>query len=384
MKGVIISQILKVAWLGSGFINRSASGTAQTAKKAVENLSRNHSDKIEITILVKSLSDARVAQKDPNLSKCKIELLDNRKRRFLASSRQYYRYCWQNRGNKVFDVLHFSVPRVYPNFYWFPAKKFVATFHAAGDITVPVDKFVFSKHVYNTIIKLQWRKFDAIIADSDFAVNEISNAYKIPYTKISKIFVGADTLWGLTNENISQKTQKIVIMGRWQKYKNVHTALMAIFNFNKCSTNPLRVTLIGKSNQLGKELVQKEVDKFHEDDIELIEYLSNSDLAKAYREAMLVIHPSINEGFGLPAFEAFGEGSTIIVHSETPAAELLTKFPGVIAENLETVHGVKQAIHKSQLNFNVSIDQRRSYITSIGATWEQMASAYVRTYLGLF
>jgi hypothetical protein len=99
---------------------------------------------------------------------------------------------------------------------------------------------------------------------------------------------------------------------------------------------------------------------------------------------MLVIHPSINEGFGLPAFEAFGEGSTIIVHSETPAAELLTKFPGVIVENLETVHGMKQAVHKSQLNFSISINQRRSYIASIGATWEHMSSAYLRTYLELF
>ena len=32
-----------------------------------------------------------------------------------------------------------------------------------------------------------------------------------------------------------------------------------------------------------------------------------------------MIHPSINEGFGLPAFEAFGEGAPTAVHIGLPA-----------------------------------------------------------------
>ena len=47
---------------------------------------------------------------------------------------------------------------------------------------------------------------------------------------------------------------------------------------------------------------------FPPNQIELIEYLSDMDLAREYRMASVVFHPSINEGFGLPALEAFGEG----------------------------------------------------------------------------
>ena len=55
----------------------------------------------------------------------------------------------------------------------------------------------------------------------------------------------------------------------------------------------------------------------------MVEYLSDQDLTKEYRKASVVFNPSINEGFGLPAFEAFAEGARLIVHSGTPADEIL-------------------------------------------------------------
>ena len=370
---------MKVAWLGSGFINRPASGTAQTARKAIVNLSNNYQD-VEITVLVKSEHELKIALTDPDLSKCKILLMDSRKRRFLSSSRQFYRFCWENKKKEIFDIIHFSVPRVYPFFYFFPAKKFVATFHAGGDVTVPADKFVLSRHIYNIIIKIQWKKFDAIIGDSNFAVGEISQAYKIPVDKILKVLLGADNLWGLSELNPSNKLRNIVIVGRWQKYKNVHTALMAVLNLNKKLENPFKVILIGKTNQLGNNLVQNVVNKYKGENIQIIDYLSDQKLADAYRESTIVIHPSINEGFGLPAFEAFGEGANLIVHNTTPAAELLTRFQGVIAENLEKVEGIEKALIRALPIDTALIHERRAFIDSIGATWNSMAANYYSIY----
>lgn len=373
---------MKVVWLGSGFINRPASGTAQTARKAIVNLSNNYQD-VEITVLVKSEHEFRVALIDPDLSKCKILLMDSRKRKFLSSSRQFYRFCWENRNKELFDIIHFSVPRVYPLFNFFPAKKFVATFHAGGDVTVPADKFVLSRHIYNIIIKIQWKKFDAIIGDSNFAVGEISQAYKIPVDKILKVFLGADNLWGLSELNPTDKLRNIVIVGRWQKYKNVHTALMAVLNLNKKLKTPFKVILVGHSNKLGHSLVQNVVDEYKGKNIQIINYLSDQKLADLYRESAIVIHPSINEGFGLPAFEAFGEGANLIVHNTTPAAELLTQFRGVIAENLEKVEEVEKALINVLPINAASIPERRAFINSIGATWKSLAANYYSIYIKL-
>jgi glycosyltransferase involved in cell wall biosynthesis len=375
-----MNKVIKVAWLGSGFIGRSASGTAQTARKAITYLSQFHEAKIEITVLVKSKDEYEKAIKDKDLTDCKVEVLDNRKRRFLSSSRQYYRYCWDNRQIKKFDILHFSVPRVYPYFDYFPARKFIATFHAGGDVTVPQDKFVLSRWIYNWIIRFQWSRFDKIIADSNFALNEISTAYSIPKHRILKVYLGADNFWHINAAANSKKSHEITVIGRWQKYKNVHTAVQAISELNNHSLTQFDVQLIGKSDQLGHNLVSQTVNKFNKGRINSVDFLSDEQMAQLYRETTIVIHPSINEGFGLPAFEAFGEGAILIVHSGTPASELLAEFDGVIVENLLTTDGVKLAINLASKDFRIDIEKRRDYLREIGATWRAMSVTYFNIY----
>lgn len=375
-----MAEVIKIAWFGAGFVGRSASGTAQTARKAIVNLSKFYGVDIEITILLKSYKDFEIASKDSDLVNCKLEILDNKNRKFLSSSRQFYKYCWSNRKNKIFDILHFSVPRVYPFFDLFPASKFVATFHAGGDVTIPQDKFILSRWIYNWIVKLQWSRFNQIIADSNFGVMEISNAYSIPIDRISKVYLGADSYWPLNLEEHVKKPNEVTIVGRWQKYKNVHTAINAIAEFNIDLLVPLNVQLIGKSNQLGHNLVKQAISSFSVGELRTVDYLSDTQLAELYRETTIVIHPSINEGFGLPAFEAFGEGAVLIIHAGTPASELLSDFSGVIIENLTATSGVKKALDRALKSFEIDIVSRRKYLFDIGATWQDMAKNYLETY----
>lgn len=376
----MVTNKIKVAWLGSGFIGRPASGTAQTARKAIMCLNNDHYDEVEVTLIVKSQKEYEDAEADSELARCKIILLDYRKRKIFASSRQYYRFSWVNRKTKIFDVIHFSVPRVYPFFYCFPARNFVATFHAGGDVTVPADKFVLSRYIYNLIIKLQWKKFTAIIGDSEFAVKEIASAYNIPIDKISRVFLGSDNYWKFNTAVFEKVSREITVVGRWQKYKNLHTAVNAISELNQTLDYPYDVKLVGKSNQLGKNLVQESINTFTRGKLTIINYLPDTELAKLYRETSIVIHPSINEGFGLPAFEAFGEGSVIIVHRGTPASELLENFPGVIVEDLSDIQGVKRALSRVGQPIKIDVVQRRKYLRDIGATWSEMAKNYLEIY----
>ena len=373
---------IKVAWFGSSFIGRSASGTAQTARKSVVLLSKNFSNQVHVILLLKNKLELEIAKSDPDLVNCELILLDDKQRNFLGSSRQYYRFAWNNRKFKQFDIVHFSVPRVYPFYYFFPANKFVVTFHAGGDITVPQDRFVLSRHIYNLIMKLQWKKLGSIIADSNFAVNEIKVAYRIPVDKISKIYLGTDNFWIDNRDFVKKDPNKIAVIGRWQRYKNVHTVLDGISELNSLNGAEIETVVVGKSEQLGSNLINSSVKKFF-GKIELFNYLPDQDLISLYREARIVIHPSINEGFGLPAFEAFGEGSIIIIHKNTPAAELLGDFEGVITEDLTTKEGVKSAILRAGKNYEIDVGKRREYLQRIGATWLNMANSYLNVYTQL-
>jgi glycosyltransferase involved in cell wall biosynthesis len=60
-------------------------------------------------------------------------------------------------------------------------------------------------------------------------------------------------------------------------------------------------------------------------------YLSDADLAVALSRASVFVHPSLQEGFGLPLIEAFSFG-TPVVHSDDPALMEIAGGAGVAVE----------------------------------------------------
>jgi glycosyltransferase involved in cell wall biosynthesis len=370
---------IKVAWFASAFIGRKASGTAQAARKIVENLINNHSADIQVVLLAKNNYEIELIRNEKIFADQKVILLPQVRGNFLKSSRQFYKYCLNNKNSDL-DILHYSVPRVYPFYWFFPAKKIVCTFHAGGDVTAPRDFFSISREVYNLIIKLQWKKFAAIVADSEFASNEISTAYKIHHKYITKIYLGADSLWSELDEEIKRDSNLVLIIGRWQKYKNIHTVINAFKNYEVTKNNKIKLKVIGKSGQKDNKFILDSLKDFPLNQIEIIEYLSDYELAREYRKASVVFHPSINEGFGLPAFEAFGEGARVVAHSGTPADEILNTQSGVIFQNMldekTVIESYRSILHEK---FG-DITGRRAFLESVNATWAASTKKYVELY----
>jgi len=370
---------IKVAWFASGFVGRHASGTAQTAKKIISNLINNHSSEVQIILFAKNADEIKLLKTEKLFSDVEIILLPKVYGKKFRSARQFYKFCIFGRKLGI-DILHYSVPRVYPFFWLFPAKKIICTFHAGGDITAPRDYFVLSREIYNYIIKKQWKKFAAVVADSKFAADEIELAYHIPIEFIKIIYLGSDNLWGEIYDEIEKELNCVVIVGRWQRYKNLHTVINAFKKFEIPNNKNLRLKVIGKSGLKNNKLILDALEGFPKNQIELIEYLSDSDLALEYRRASVVFHPSINEGFGLPAFEAFGEGARVIAHTGTPANQILDSQEGVLFDNLLDETKVLESYRKIlTLNFG-NVTQRRLFIESINATWASSTKKYVELY----
>jgi glycosyltransferase involved in cell wall biosynthesis len=370
---------IRVAWFASGFIGRNASGTAQVANKTITNLILNHSNEVHIVLLAKSKAEVELIKKEKLFLDATIILLPKVYGKKFRSVRQFYKFCIFERNFKI-DILHYSVPRVYPFFWLFPARKIVCTFHAGGDITTPGDFFSLSRYVYNSTIKLQWKKFAAIIAVSEFAVDEIITAYNIPMKYISCIYNGADNLWESITKKLDKDLNSVLVIGRWQTYKNIHTIVSAFKKFEIPTNRNLKLKVIGKSGNKNNKLILQALEGFPEKQIELIEYLSDYDLAREYRKASVVFHPSINEGFGLPAFEAFGEGARVIAHSGTPANQILSSQEGTFFDNLLNEQTVIDSYRKILTKNFGDVTQRRQFIKSIGATWESSTKKYVELY----
>lgn len=377
--------MISVVFFGSQFLGRYASGTAQVTERLIRHLILSYSKEVKVVILFKSLEEKSLIDRNPLYKKCEKIVLPQVRHRFLNSSRQFYRFI-RNYSGKQFDILHFMTPRLYP-FYWkFPAKRVVCTFHAGGDITIKPEKFILSRVIFNFIAMLQWKKLSAIYAVSDLGAKEISFNYKIPIDRISKIFIGADSYWNTKSvpvSNFNKSKINIVIVGRWQTYKNIHSVLLSLIKSNKFNLSDMQIYLIGKSEQLGRNKVRQILEQFPKKVIVAYDYISIGELKYLYNFADLVIHPSINEGFGLPAFEAFGEGATLLVHDQTPAAAYLQKNYGVLAGNLIQINEIADLIMLGEKLKRSPKKLRRDKLKRYGMTWSDMAQNYYHSYIKL-
>jgi glycosyltransferase involved in cell wall biosynthesis len=369
---------ISVGWMASGFVGRPASGTAYVSWKIIEQFLIAYSDEFEVVLFTKNSLETDSAEAHPLLRNATIIQLPAVSGKFLRSSRQYFKYA--NSTNKKIDFLFFSVARVYP-FYWkFPAKKFISIFHAAGDVTVRGEKFVLSKHIYNLINKIQWKHFDAVIAVSEFARNEIIQNYGVAAAAVRIIPPGVDSFLQdppKKPELIQEASRFVAIIGRWQGFKNVEFACRVMRNLNFDLSRPIKIVLVGRSNVYGQEKVLRELSKHPKDQLITIEYLEPGELMWLYRNAELVIVPSLNEGFGMPSFEAYAGGAKLLVHAGTPASTILKDQEGVYFCNMQDFNLTLSTTKAILMDPTVpQLGQRLQFILDKKLRWSNFAERY--------
>ncbi len=369
---------ITIGWLASGFLGRPASGTAYVSWKIIEHFLIEYRDEFEVVLFTRNTTETNQAYSKEVLRNATIVQLPTVKGKTFQGFRQYFKYALTQR-TKI-DFLIFSVSRVYP-FYWkFPADKFISIFHAAGDVTVRGEKFVLSKYIYNTINRLQWKRFDAIIAVSEFGKNEIVKSFGIARAAVRIIPPGVDSFL----QEIPKKPHQVAgdlpfvaIIGRWQGFKNVEFASRVMRTLNLEAEEPTKIFLVGRSNVYGRDRVLNEIKRFSDGELTAIEYLEPEELAWMYKNAKLVIIPSLNEGFGMPSFEAFAGGARIVVHAGTPASKILEGQVGVFSCDMEDFEKSLSMI-KSLLATNDEIDsqKRLEFIKDKKLLWENFARKY--------
>ncbi len=372
---------IRVGFLASGFSNRHGSGTAKVVEKLIKILCNEFRESISVTIFCNDASQYDYLVTRADFSNAQIEMFPNVRGNFFRSSRQYYKYSFSHRKYSL-DIMHFSVPRLYPFFWLFPSKKFICTFHAGGEVTAPRDKFILSREVYNLIAKKYFTRLASIIAVSEFGKREISTAYGIPGNCVRVIHPGTDDYWILPRSNPIKESgkEKIVVVGRWQQYKNVQVVSEALAFSNPELLKPYYFIFLGRQISSNAAVISAQLSRLQPDSYQAIEFLEDQDYIEILSQASLVIVPSINEGFSLPVFDAYGAGCRVLFHHPSPASEILSGMPGVLAADLSSptnfmnVFSNALTMNKS----NPSINQE--YLRSIGATWQGMTENYVFEY----
>jgi len=119
----------------------------------------------------------------------------------------------------------------------------------------------------------------------------------------------------------------ILHVGSMFKRKNI-PALIHAFSKVKASGYPeLKLVLAGPapSTQIDtdNQLITDAIAETNlQQDIILTGYLSNAALGQLYKNALVYVFPSINEGFGIPVLEAFSYGLPVLVANNTCLPEV--------------------------------------------------------------
>lgn len=373
---------IHVAIFASSFANRTGSGTAKHFETVTRLMCANPNLGIDLTLLCNSVEQFDYLRAIHDYKKAKLILLPKVKGKYLRSSRQFYKFSLFERENK-FDILHFSVPRFYPFFWLFPAKKFVCTFHAGGDVVNAKDQFIFSREIYNRVAKLFNKRLDLIVAASEIGAQEIADVYGINENRIEVMYPGTDDIWILKPDPTkkSRDGKKIImIIGRWLEYKNIQMVSKALRDSSNIELKNYFFVFVGKKISDNRYRIETDLINVNKSYYETIEYLSDQEYVNLICESSLVVVPSLNEGYSHPVFDAFSFGTNVLFHKPSPAAKILEGKKGVIAADMKSssnfLHQVQYALNKEKS----TTEENRDFLTSIGATWIGLTQKYVDSY----
>jgi len=238
------------------------------------------------------------------------------------------------------DVFFF--PAVYSYFPVFNRTKIILTVHDViadhhPELIFPNAK---AKFFWKLKQNVAIRQADLIATVSEYSKKQIVEYFKLPESRLRIISEGArpvfkvleqtdETIETLARHGLERGEKFLLYVGGISPHKNLAVLINA---FEKISVNQtdVKLVLVGDYKDdpffsaypsLKKQVAELKLD----DKVVFTGFIPDEDLAQLYNTAQLLVFPSLEEGFGLPAIEAMSCGTPV-------AASNCSSLPEVLGE----------------------------------------------------
>ncbi|MDR2601198.1 MAG: glycosyltransferase family 4 protein [Spirochaetaceae bacterium] len=124
-----------------------------------------------------------------------------------------------------------------------------------------------------------------------------------------------------------KKTKTILFVGNIKKHKGLFTLIKAFQNAKKQGLTHKLIIAGEKENFRTKDARVLAALKDSGDDIVFTGFLGEEELSVLYKEAALLVQPSLYEGFGLPPMEAMLHGTLALISDIPVFKEVYAGFP---------------------------------------------------------
>ena len=260
--------------------------------------------------------------------------------------------------------------------------KHVITLHDVGFYEYP-DGFSPSFRAYlRHVCGPGMRRADRLVAVSDYVVETIVRRLRVPASRITRVYNALKPMAGLEQfRNLPRDPNVIFGVNLWQPHKNL-ARLLAAFAKLRAERPNLELRLAGRPQAMFKD--QPELAALLQaPGVNVLGFVSDSDLTKGYATCAVCAYPSLSEGFGLPVIEAMAAGAPVVTSTTTAMPEVAGGNAFLVDPTSvdSIVKGIRDALDESPEARARRVEKGREWAKRF--TWQSAAADYLKIYQSL-
>lgn len=213
-----------------------------------------------------------------------------------------------HRNTRIVSTTHHGLPML---------KNQTITIHDLRPFWHP-DSFM-QKIYFRYMLRTKAQKVTDIITVSNAVRVLINKTYQISLDKISVVYNSVDA-----NEFIKKdkKENFYLAVGASWEHKNIHTFLLN----SELWAHKYKLTIVCGKTSYADYLNQIIAERGLESRVNIFHEVSFSTLKELYANAIALVYPSKDEGFGIPPIEAFASNTPVIVSDIPVFREVLKDY----------------------------------------------------------
>ncbi len=280
------------------------------------------------------------------------------------------------------DTVHFTMTQ-FPLLFFH--RRIVVTTHDLGMLKTHRPKkthpivFWLKKIMYRFLMWQSHRKANQIIVPSDWVKQDLSSHHPFAANKITRTYES-----GASQQNVTAKKPKniqkkfILYQGTPFPHKNVKK-LVDAFNILHQSNPDLHLHFNGKIEQYYEELQRYIAKQPSRSNIHVNGFVPDPESKWMFQHCLAFVHPTKDEGFGLPGLEAMEQGAPVVCSDIPVLREVYGEAPVYFDPDSETdiADKVSSVINDEKLREAM---RKKGHAQTKKFTWDQMAKETLAVY----
>jgi glycosyltransferase involved in cell wall biosynthesis len=199
----------------------------------------------------------------------------------------------------------------------------IVTIHDLYFLDRPENTTAEIRRDYPSLVAAHAQRADAVIVNSDYTSSQVQSRLQVPAARITVCRPGAPAWHAQAPRPSPARAGHVLFVGTLEPRKNVGLLLRAYQRVLGRMLVAPPLVLAGRVTEAGRPLLD-ELDRAPlAGHARHVGFVNDAERQRLYREAALLVLPSFDEGFGIPAVEAMTMGVPVVASNRGAFPEVI-------------------------------------------------------------